>query len=48
MATAARNDATVFSGFYIPFMLVLFALILRAVSVDFRSKIDAFIDAYFT
>lgn len=33
--------ATVFSGFYIPFMLVLFALILRAVSVDFRSKIES-------
>lgn len=31
--------ATVFSGFYIPFMMVLFALILRAVSLEFRSKI---------
>lgn len=31
--------ATVFSGFYIAFMLVLFALILRAVSIEFRSKI---------
>jgi len=30
--------ATVFSGFYIVFMLVLLALILRAVSLDFRSK----------
>lgn len=30
--------ATVFSGFYVPFMAVLFALILRAVSIEFRSK----------
>jgi cytochrome d ubiquinol oxidase subunit II len=30
--------ATVFSGFYIVFMLVLLALIGRAVSLDFRSK----------
>lgn len=30
--------ATVFSGFYIPFMLLLLALILRAVSIEFRSK----------
>jgi cytochrome d ubiquinol oxidase subunit II len=30
--------ATVFSGFYIVFMLVLLALIARAVSLDFRSK----------
>jgi len=28
--------ATVFSGFYIPLMLVVFALILRAVSLEFR------------
>jgi cytochrome d ubiquinol oxidase subunit II len=33
--------ATIFSGFYIPFMLVLLALILRAVSIDFRSKIHS-------
>ena len=33
--------ATVFSGFYIAFMLVLFALILRAVSIEFRSKINS-------
>ena len=33
--------ATVFSGFYIPFMLVLLALIFRAVSIEFRSKIDS-------
>lgn len=32
--------ATVFSGFYTAFMLLLFALILRAVSMEFRSKLD--------
>jgi cytochrome d ubiquinol oxidase subunit II len=32
--------ATVFSGFYAAFMLVLFVLILRAVSLEFRSKLD--------
>jgi len=30
--------ATVFSGFYLAFMVVLFALIFRAVSIKFRSK----------
>ncbi|HEY5892429.1 MAG TPA: cytochrome d ubiquinol oxidase subunit II [Chthoniobacterales bacterium] len=30
--------ATVFSGFYIPFMLLLFSLIFRAVAIEFRSK----------
>ncbi len=30
--------ATVFSGFYVPFMLLLFALIFRGVSLEFRSK----------
>jgi cytochrome d ubiquinol oxidase subunit II len=30
--------ATAFSAFYIPFMLLLFALIFRAVSIEFRSK----------
>jgi cytochrome d ubiquinol oxidase subunit II len=30
--------ATVFSGFYIPFILLLFTLILRAVAIEFRSK----------
>ncbi len=30
--------ATIFSGFYIPFMILLFALIFRAVSIEFRSK----------
>ena len=31
--------ATVFSGFYSAFMLLLFALIFRAVSMEFRSKV---------
>lgn len=30
--------ATVFSGFYTAFMLLLFAIIFRAVAIDFRSK----------
>ena len=30
--------ATVFSGFYIAFMLLLFFLIFRAVAIEFRSK----------
>ncbi len=33
--------ATVFSGFYIVFMLVLLALIFRAVSLEFRSKVES-------
>ena len=33
--------ATVFSGFYVAFMLVLFALIFRAISLEFRSKLDS-------
>jgi cytochrome d ubiquinol oxidase subunit II len=33
--------ATIFSGFYIVFMLVLVALIARAVSLDFRSKVES-------
>ena len=33
--------ATVFSGFYTAFMLLLFALIFRAVSMEFRSKVEA-------
>jgi cytochrome d ubiquinol oxidase subunit II len=33
--------ATVFSGFYIAFVLLLFALIFRAVSLEFRSKIES-------
>lgn len=32
--------ATAFSAFYTPFMLLLFALIFRAVSLEFRSKAD--------
>ncbi len=32
--------ATVFSGFYIAFMLLLFSLIFRAVSLEFRSKTE--------
>jgi cytochrome d ubiquinol oxidase subunit II len=32
--------ATVFSGFYSAFMLLLFALIFRAVSMEFRSKVS--------
>jgi len=33
--------ATVFSGFYIPLMLLLVALIFRAVSFEFRGKVDS-------
>ena len=33
--------ATVFSGFYEAFMLLLFCLILRAVSLEFRSKVHS-------
>src|SRR5215203_5867553 len=33
--------ATVFSGFYTAFMLLLFALIFRGVSMEFRSKREA-------
>src|SRR5512140_809217 len=33
--------ATVFSGFYTAFMALLFALILRGVSMEFRSKREA-------
>lgn len=33
--------ATVFSGFYIAFMAVLFALIFRAVSIEFRGKMES-------
>ena len=32
--------ATVFSGFYLAFMLLLFALIARAVSMEFRGQVD--------
>lgn len=33
--------ATVFSAFYVAFMLLLFALIFRAVSLEFRSKVES-------
>jgi cytochrome d ubiquinol oxidase subunit II len=33
--------ATVFSGFYLAFMLLLLALILRAISLEFRSKMQS-------
>jgi len=33
--------ATVFSGFYVAFMMLLFALIFRAVSIEFRGKRDS-------
>src|ERR1700761_971053 len=33
--------ATVFSGFYVAFMILLSALILRAVSIEFRSKVSS-------
>ena len=33
--------ATIFSGFYVAFMLLLFALIFRAVSIEVRSKRDS-------
>jgi cytochrome d ubiquinol oxidase subunit II len=33
--------ATVFSGFYLAFVLLLVALILRAVSFEFRAKVDS-------
>jgi cytochrome bd ubiquinol oxidase subunit II len=33
--------ATIFSGFYVAFMALLFALIFRAVSIEFRSKMTS-------
>ena len=39
-AAFPRAYAAVFSAFYLPFMLLLFALIFRAVSMEFRSKHD--------
>ncbi|MHC4414682.1 MAG: cytochrome d ubiquinol oxidase subunit II [Planctomycetota bacterium] len=39
LAAFPEAYATVFSGFYIVFMLVLLALILRAVSLEFRGKV---------
>ncbi len=40
-AAFPRAYATALSGFYVPFMLVLFALIGRAISIEFRSKYHA-------
>ena len=40
-AAFPESYATAFSGFYNAFMLILFALILRAVSIDFHSKIQS-------
>ena len=37
-AAFPRAYATAFSTFYVPFMVLLFALIFRAVSIEFRSK----------
>src|SRR5580700_3182743 len=33
--------ATIFSAFYVPFMMLLGALIFRAISIEFRSKISS-------
>ena len=33
--------ASVFSGFYLAFMLLLVALIFRAISFEFRAKVDS-------
>lgn len=38
LAAFPNAYATAFSGFYLPFMVLLFALIFRAVSMEFRSK----------
>ncbi len=40
-AAFPHTYATAFSAFYLPFMLLLFALIFRAVSMEFRSKRDS-------
>ncbi|MFN3199004.1 MAG: cytochrome d ubiquinol oxidase subunit II [Bradymonadia bacterium] len=40
-AAFPRAYATAFSGFYLPFMLLLFAIIFRAVSLEFRSKVKS-------
>jgi len=41
LAAFPEAYASVFSGFYSAFVLVLFALILRAVSLEFRGKIES-------
>ena len=33
--------ATLFSGFYLAFFLILIGLIVRGVAIDFRSKVDS-------
>lgn len=33
--------ATIFSAFYLPLMIVLWALIIRAISIEYRSKVDS-------
>ena len=40
-AAFPKAYATVFSAFYLAFILLLFALILRAVSIEFRWKVDS-------
>jgi cytochrome d ubiquinol oxidase subunit II len=40
-AAFPNTYATVFSGFYVAFMVLLFALVFRAVSIEFRSKKDS-------
>jgi cytochrome d ubiquinol oxidase subunit II len=40
-AAFPKAYSTIFSGFYIAFMLLLLALIFRAVSMEFRSKLQA-------
>ncbi|WP_432798966.1 cytochrome d ubiquinol oxidase subunit II [Poriferisphaera sp. WC338] len=37
-AAFPESYATIFSAFYVPFMLLLFGLIFRAVAIEFRSK----------
>jgi cytochrome bd ubiquinol oxidase subunit II len=41
LAAFPEAYATVFSGFYVPFMAVLLALILRAVSLVFRNRLES-------
>jgi len=40
-AAFPKTYATMFSTLYTPFMLILFALILRGVSLEFRGKVDS-------
>ena len=41
LAAFPEAYATIFSALYIPFMLLLFALVFRAVSIEFRSKMSS-------